>query len=115
MCYVNTAHAFPTTGPPLICVIGPALRPTIRIRSSECTSSGFKSPTDRLLHRSPLGTLLDPELVHRDKRIGMLGLKGCPVAQFRAARIAGKARAILMQDAAIYFETDELKAEIGKE
>jgi hypothetical protein len=58
---------------------------------------------------------LDPELGHSGKRIRMVGLKGCPVAQLSAARIVGKAYAILMQDAAIQFETDELKAEIGKE
>ena len=62
-----------------------------------------------------LGRLLNPELVHSGKRIRIVGLKGPPVAQIGAGPIVGKAYAILMQDAAIQFETDELKAEIGEE
>jgi hypothetical protein len=39
--------------------------------------------------------LLNPELVHSDKRIRIVGLKACPVAQIGAARIIGKARTVL--------------------
>jgi hypothetical protein len=78
-------------------------------------AQGEPNSTIRPAEADRLGRLLDPKLVHSGKRIRMVGLKGGPVAQLSAARIVGKAYPILMQDAAIQFETDELKAEIGKE
>jgi hypothetical protein len=84
------------------------LRPGGNRRENRTQRSG-PAEADRL------GRLLDPELVHSGKRVRIVGLKRCPVAQLSAVRIVGKAHAILMQDAATQFETDELKAEIGKE
>ena len=40
---ISIARALPTTRPAPICATGRALRPTIRIRLSECTNSGFKN------------------------------------------------------------------------
>jgi hypothetical protein len=39
--------------------------------------------------------LLNPELVHSDKRIRIVDLEACPVTQISAGRVIGKACAVL--------------------
>jgi hypothetical protein len=55
--------------------------------------------------------LLNPELVHSDKRIRILSLKACPVTQISAGRVVGKAYVVLMLRTGIQLEPDEVEPE----
>lgn len=52
---------------------------------------------------------LNPESVHCGKRVRMVGLEACPVAQISAGRVVAKACAVLIQHTQIQLEADEPK------
>src|ERR1035438_2000354 len=80
------------------------------------SSPGKRKMSDSAGHASSVTTRpLNPELVHSEKRIRIVGLKACPVAQISAGWVAGKARAVPVKHTGVQFEADEGQFKLGKE